>query len=103
MFDLIEWITYGDMTEKEKKEKPFAEHTGGYIKTYKYQEAFCNAFENAKIEDLKKTLELPNFDYDIFEEISGISKADFQRRLGNICEDDEIIIINGFKYKKLEN
>ncbi len=39
------------------------------------------AFEEASIDDLQKTLQLPNFDYEIFEKIVGISKSDFQRRL----------------------
>ncbi len=39
------------------------------------------AFESATIEDLQKTLALPNFDFAIFEEITGISEADFKRRL----------------------
>jgi hypothetical protein len=40
------------------------------------------AFDNCNdLGDLRKTLELPNFDYQIFEEISGISKADFDKKL----------------------
>lgn len=38
-------------------------------------------FETAPIDEIKKTLELPNFDYAVFEEITGISKSDFERRL----------------------
>lgn len=39
-------------------------------------------FESAPIAQLEKTLALPNFDFAIFEKITGISKADFSRRLG---------------------
>ena len=38
-------------------------------------------FENADIGDIQSVLSLPNFDYEIFEQITGISRADFQRRL----------------------
>ena len=38
------------------------------------------SFESAPIGELKKTLELPNFDFDIFEKITGVSKADYERR-----------------------
>ncbi len=39
------------------------------------------AFEDAGAEDLRRTLALPNFDFAVFEEITGISEADFRRRL----------------------
>ena len=39
------------------------------------------SFDTANIEDIGKTLDLPNFDYKIFEEISGISKKDFDKKL----------------------
>ena len=39
------------------------------------------AFETASIDELKATLKLPNYDYAIFEEITGISRADFLRRI----------------------
>lgn len=79
--NLTEWIDFNDMTKEEKKNNPFAESTQGYLKTYKYKEVFKNVFEKASIEEIKQTLELPNFDYIIFEEISGITKKDFERRL----------------------
>ncbi len=39
------------------------------------------AFEEASIQEVEKTLSLPNFDYDIFEKITGISKNDFESKL----------------------
>ncbi len=39
------------------------------------------AFEEASIQEIEKTLSLPNFDHDIFEKITGISKADFESKL----------------------
>jgi len=98
-FNLIKWINYKDMTEEEKINNSFAQHTKGYLKVYKYKKAFKNSFEQAKLDDIKKTLKLPNFDYKIFEKISGISKKDFDRRLNN----KNIKIINGKKYKLVED
>ena len=100
-FDLTEWIGYTDMTEEEKENNSFAKYTEGYLKTYDYKEAFKNAFEKANIEEVKQTLELPNFNYTIFEEISGITKKDFERRLEYIEKDNSIIEINGIRYKRL--
>ena len=41
-----------------------------------------DSFESAAPADIAKTLRLPNFDYAVFEKITGISKADFDRKLG---------------------
>jgi len=101
---ITEWVDYKDMSDQEKLEYPLAEYTGGYTKEYDYKEAFRNAFDNAKKEDVVKTLNLPNFDYGIFEEITGISKLDFQRKLGHINteQSDEIIVINGVIYRRVD-
>ena len=40
-----------------------------------------DSFESAAPGDIAKTLQLPNFDYAVFEKITGISKADFDRKL----------------------
>ena len=96
-FNLTEFIDYDDMSEEEKQNNSSAEFTKGYLKTYEYKEAFKKSFEQAEIYDIKKTLELPNFDYEIFEEISSISESDFDRRL-----NDNIKIIDGKKYKLIE-
>ena len=73
-FDLTEWIEDESKTE------------GGYLKVYNYKEAWKISFEKASKEDVAKTLELPNFDYALFEEISGITKEMIQRKL-EIKED----------------
>lgn len=39
------------------------------------------AFERASVEEIEQTLNLPNFDYEIFERITGVSKSDFERKL----------------------
>jgi len=39
------------------------------------------SFDKAGKEDVADTLKLPNFDYKIFEEISGITKEDFDKKL----------------------
>jgi hypothetical protein len=39
-----------------------------------YKESFQASFDNAGKEEVELLLKLPNFDYDVFEEISGISK-----------------------------
>ena len=39
------------------------------------------AFREASADDLKMVLSLPNFDFEIFEKITGISKSDFDKKL----------------------
>ena len=80
-FDLNIWIDAENMTEKEQKEHPSWQVTRGYLKTYKYKDAWKQSFIKAKasndwLEEKRKLLSLPNFDFAKFEEISGISKKD---------------------------
>jgi len=46
--------------------------TGGYLKRYEYKEAFQMSYMNASELDKNLLLKLPNFDADVFYEISGI-------------------------------
>jgi hypothetical protein len=80
-FNLTSWVSDNEMSEQEKKENPYYETTKGFLKKIDYKEAWKKSFNEADINDLKLTLKLPNFDYKIFEEITGISKEDFDKRL----------------------
>ena len=77
-FNLVEWIPEKHMLPEEKKQHPEYATTGGYLKEYAYKEAFRKSFEEAKRlpdwpEQLGRLKALPNFDFKIFEEISGIT------------------------------
>jgi hypothetical protein len=93
-FDLVEWVAEEDMTKEEKEENSTYEITGGYLKVYGYKEAWRRAWDNATEEDRKKTLELPNWDNEIFKEITGV---DVERELS---ESKDMIEIDGRKYSK---
>ena len=71
-FYLTEWIRTEDMTDKEKKENTGYMTTCGYLREYEYKEAFKKSWDEADKEDRKKIFNIPNFDADIFFEISGI-------------------------------
>ncbi len=75
-FDLIEFIWSENMTDEEKKSYPSHETTKGYLKKYEYQEAFKKSWDEADEEDRAKLFKLPNFDAEIFKEISGIDVAE---------------------------
>ena len=68
----IQWATYEKMTEEEKKAHPESETTGGYL-SVKDRTAEVNAWWAAlPQEDKDEVLALPNFDKEIFKEITGI-------------------------------
>ena len=82
-FDLIEWIPVMAMTNEEKNEHPECDVIGGYLRSYNYKEAFRKSFLAAKKSadweiQLAKLKAIPNFDYAIFEDISGISKDELE-------------------------
>ena len=71
-FNINIWIWWDSMTDKEKKDNPNAYACDGYLKTFEYKEVFKTSWCKADEEDRKKLFNLPNFNPDIFEEISGI-------------------------------
>ena len=72
-FDLTVWVSHDTATDEEKEEhKTEIETCGGFLKTLEYKEAFRLAWDKASKEEHKKLLELPNWNNEIFKEISGI-------------------------------
>ena len=72
-FDLTVWVSHETATEEEKaKHKTEIETCGGFLKTLEYKEAFRLAWNKASKKEHKKLLDLPNWNNDIFKEISGI-------------------------------
>jgi len=72
-FDLTVWVSHNTATESERKEyTKEIETCGGFLKTMGYKEAFQLSYANASQEDRDKVKRLPNWDADVFFEISGI-------------------------------
>ena len=72
-FDLTVWVSHDTATDEEKKaHKIDIETCGGFTKTISYKEAFRIAWNKASKEEHKKLLKLPNWNNEIFMEISGI-------------------------------
>ena len=93
-FNLTDWVDEEDMTEDEKQKHPEYKTTGGYLKKYRYKEAFQNSFNKLSAEEKKNQVELlkalPNFDKDVFFEISGIDidKTEPKKMtIKEICEE----------------
>ena len=72
-FNLTAWVSSDTATEEEKEaHKVDIETCGGFLKNLTYKEAFRIAWDNASVKEHKKLLALPNWNNEIFKEISGI-------------------------------
>jgi len=92
-FDLTEWIREGDMTDQEKIDHTTFRTTGGFLKVYDYKEAFQKSWDEADEEDRAKLFKLPNFDAEVFKEISGIDVTEKPKSCAG-----KIVEIDGKKY-----
>lgn len=68
-FILTEWIEYTDEEKKESKRKAIGE---GYLKEYTYKDACANWWNRMSDENKNIVKSIPNFDADVFEDITGI-------------------------------
>ena len=68
-FILNKWIYY---TDEEKENSPIRQAIGGYLKEYTYKEACENWWESLSDKNKNLIQKMPNFDKDIFKEITGI-------------------------------
>ena len=67
------WIDSDEMIDSEKEENPTWECTGGYLKTIVATNRDKQAWwDNLSDRDKESDMSLPNFDKDIFKEVTGI-------------------------------
>lgn len=66
------WIYSEDMTDEEKVDHPEHETTGGYLKTVDFKTACGLMWDNMTAEERAAVKDIPNFDAEIFKEITGI-------------------------------
>ena len=79
-FDFTRFISFDTATDAERETyKKEIETCGGFLKTIPYKEAWRKSWDNASDEDRRKVLALPNWDNEVFKEISGI---DVEKELG---------------------
>ena len=69
---MTDWISWEDMTEDEKKDNKSAFVCGGYLKVYKYKEAWANLWVKLSEDEKSSFKTLPNFNAAVFEDITGI-------------------------------
>ncbi len=68
----LNYVSYRKMTDEEKKAYPKAKTTGGYLQKVDTEKAANEWWKKLDIEDKEEIKALPNFDSEIFKEITGI-------------------------------
>jgi hypothetical protein len=68
------WVESKDMTEDEKKSNPNYDIVGGYLKVVTLKESWVNLWKTLSEDDKGLFYKLPNFDWDVFTEITSITK-----------------------------
>lgn len=72
-FSLTQWVSHDTANDEEKKEhEREIELSGGFLKVLDYKEAFRLSWNKAKLSERKQLFALPNWDNEIFLQISGI-------------------------------
>jgi hypothetical protein len=66
------WVPDYAMTEAEKEANKGWKTAGGYYKDIPFKEAFTNAWHNWDEDNRTSFTNLPNFDADKFEQITGV-------------------------------
>ena len=69
---VLEYVWFEDMTDEERAEHPEAEVTGGYLKESHDSKIVQDWWDTLSEEQKKIIKSLPNFDAEIFREITGI-------------------------------
>lgn len=71
----VKWVGCENMSDKEKQEHPEYSTAGGYLKTLSQEERFAQNVQRWKAlsdDDKAVILAIPNFDAEIFKQITGI-------------------------------
>jgi len=90
------WVPACDMSDQEKAHNTDYQVNNGYLRVNDMSEEWMKAYEGASEEDIQKCRNLPNFDYDVFEEITGL---DIRPKAGGTDCTGKIVEIDGVKYK----
>ena len=74
--ELTEWIQYTE----EEQDTDAKKATGGYLRTVPYKEACAKWWLNMSAENKSIIMSMPNFDAEVFKEITGID-CEFQEEI----------------------
>jgi hypothetical protein len=74
------WIYSENMTEEEKEAHPEHETTGGYLKSVDFKTACNIMWDNMTSDERTAVKDIPNFDAEVFEEITISLKLNITQR-----------------------
>ena len=80
--DIKEWVWDYDMTEEEKEQHPEYSVTGGFLKNVEGEGEMQEWWDGLTKERKNIVMSLPNFDKNIFKEITGIDVNKFVGKKG---------------------
>ena len=83
------WVHLSEMTELEKMLHKDCVTNDGFLKEIDLKEAYQSAYEEATKEDKELLFKLPNFDDDIFFEITGIDVREKEIKEMTLAEIEE--------------
>ena len=92
---LTKWTDYKELEKSEQTAT--AKQLGGLLKTFSYEDAWLNFWNEATREHKNCILDLPEFDADIFKEITGI---DVKKRDSVAEEAIKLLESKGYKIVK---
>lgn len=74
----LSWVNFNDMTKEEKEANPEVGGADGYLKVIKPKMSVQEWWENLCPTDKNAILSIPNFDKEIFKEITGIDVGEIE-------------------------
>ena len=89
---ITKWINEKDMTDKEKREVSVWKEIGGYLKVLSYEDAWSIAWKEMSQKDRDSILNIPQFNAEIFEKITGI-KIEQQTNPKEITIDGAVYVL----------
>jgi len=88
------WVSPLEMTLIEKEAYPSYKTTKGYLRVNDLKEEWRKAYESATEEEVQMVRDLPGFDYEVFEEITGL---DIRPDTKEDCSG-KTVMIDGVEY-----
>src|SRR3990167_2195124 len=99
---ITEWLSEDKMTDEQKKNDPDFHIRGGQLVKRDYKEAWKLAWSEIDQATKNKFVTLPNFDAEIFFEITGVDLREKNNSDCGMENPEKIIVLNGEKYKLVE-
>jgi len=87
---ILIWIRTENMSEDEKAENPTHKTTGGYLKKQDFKYCWQKGWGKMDKEERDFIISLPNFDWKIFEEITGIKQEQTKQKITLELTQDQI-------------